>query len=105
MCNRLMYNDFFSYSKNYTFEFKKKKFFVRTQFSAPGLLGRNRATFIRNIGVFVTACATMFSSSLKFIYSKKATKFCEISNVDLTVTTQEIYGFAKLCDLLRIYEL
>ena len=24
---------------------------------------------------------------LKFIYSEKATKFCEISNVDLTVTT------------------
>ena len=27
------------------------------------------------------------SASLKFIYSEKATKFCEISTVDLTVTT------------------
>ena len=26
---------------------------------------------------------------LKFIYSEKATKFCELSNVDLTVTTQD----------------
>ena len=26
---------------------------------------------------------------LKFIYSKKATKFCELSTVDLTVTTQD----------------
>ena len=26
---------------------------------------------------------------VKFIYSEKATKFCEISNVDLTVTTQD----------------
>ena len=26
-------------------------------------------------------------SLLKFIYSEKATKFCEISTVDLTVTT------------------
>ena len=36
---------------------------------------------------------------LKFIYSEKATKFCEISTVDLTVTTYmgQIYGgdFAK----------
>ena len=30
------------------------------------------------------------SEFLKFIYSKKATKFCEISTVDLTVTTVEI---------------
>jgi hypothetical protein len=27
------------------------------------------------------------SVSLKFIYSEKATKFCEISTVDFTVTT------------------
>ena len=43
-----------------------------------------------------------------FIYSEKATKFCEISTVDLTVSTKEqIYGgdFAKICGLLRIYEL
>ena len=46
---------------------------------------------------------------VKFIYSEKATKFCEISTVDLTVTTfiGQIYGgdFAKFCGLLRIYEL
>ena len=30
-----------------------------------------------------------FSFVLKLIYSEKATKFCEISNVDLTVTTED----------------
>ena len=29
------------------------------------------------------------SDKIKFIYSEKATKFCEISTVDLTVTTQD----------------
>ena len=46
---------------------------------------------------------------VKFIYSEKATIFCEISTVDLTTTTYigQIYGgdFTKLCGLLRIYEL
>ena len=47
---------------------------------------------------------------LKFKYSNKATKFCEISAVDLTVTTyvgQIYYGgdFTKICGLLRMYEL
>ena len=32
---------------------------------------------------------------IKFIYSEKANFFCEISTVD----------FAKICSLLRIYEL
>ena len=49
------------------------------------------------------------SSHLKVIYSEKATKFCKIATVDLTVTTYlgqiEGGGFAKFCDLLRIYEL
>ena len=48
-------------------------------------------------------------SSVKFMYSEKATKVCEISTVDLTGTTyiEQIYGgdFAKFCGLLRIYEL
>ena len=39
------------------------------------------------------------NSMLKFIYSEKATKFCGISTVNLTVTTYlgQIYGgdFAK----------
>ena len=40
---------------------------------------------------------------LKFIFSEKATKFCEITNVDMTVTTQDRTGdFAKICGLLRI---
>ena len=63
---------------------------------------------------------------VKFIYSEKATKFCEISTLDLSyvVTVKEgckrelglsaaiksngqIYGedFTKFCGLLRIYEL
>ena len=43
---------------------------------------------------------------LKFIYSEKATNFCEISTADLSYNGQ-IYGadFAKFCGLLRIYEL
>ena len=45
----------------------------------------------------------------KLIYSEKATKFCKISTVDMTVTKYigQIYGgdFAKMCGLLRIYEL
>ena len=31
----------------------------------------------------------MVKKQLKFIYSEKAIKFCEISNVDLTVTTYD----------------
>ena len=45
---------------------------------------------------------------LKFIYSEKATKFCEISTVDLTVTKQGksmVEISQKKCGLLRIYEL
>ena len=44
------------------------------------------------------------SNLSKFIYSEKATKFCEISAVDYT---GQIYGrnFAKFSGLLRIYEL
>ena len=46
---------------------------------------------------------------INFMYSEKATKFCEISTVDLTGTTYigQIYcgDFAKFCGLLRIYEL
>ena len=34
------------------------------------------------------------------IYSEKATKFCKISTVELTVTTYD-----KSCGLLRIFEL
>ena len=50
---------------------------------------------------------------LKFIYSEKATKFCEISTVDLSyvvmvkstvVISQNFVVFSEL-DLLRIYEL
>ena len=45
---------------------------------------------------------------VKFIYPEKATKFCEISKVDLSFTTYvgQIYGgdFAKTFGLLRIYK-
>ena len=50
----------------------------------------------------------MCTLPLKFIYSEKATKFCEISTVDLSyVVNGLIYGgdFAKFCGLLRIYKL
>ena len=45
---------------------------------------------------------------IKFIYSEKATKFCEIFPLLLTtVHTVKSKGedFAKICGLLRIYEL
>ena len=46
---------------------------------------------------------------LKFIHSEKATKFCEISTVDLTyvLSASQIFSgdFAIFCGLLRIYEL
>ena len=48
------------------------------------------------------------SNDVKFIYSEKATKVCEISTVDLTGNyIGQIYGgdLAKFCSLLRIYEL
>ena len=35
----------------------------------------------------VTVSQESISSRVKFIYSEKATKFCEISTEDLTVTT------------------
>ena len=41
--------------------------------------------FLHNHGKFVLASVT--KPILKFIYSEKATKFCEISTVYLTVTT------------------
>ena len=44
---------------------------------------------------------TMFVK-VKFIYSEKATKFFEISTLDLTVRSGD---FAKFGGLLRIYEL
>ena len=37
---------------------------------------------------------------LKFIYFEKATKFCEISTVDLTVTTQDKYKVEVLQNLV-----
>ena len=41
---------------------------------------------------------------LKFIYSEKPTKFCEIFTKLLT-TVHTVKSFAKFCGLLRIYEL
>ena len=48
------------------------------------------------------------NGSLKFIYSEKATKFCEIFTADLTGTTQDKIKMKisqNFCGLLRIYEL
>ena len=48
------------------------------------------------------------SQPVKFIYSEKATKFCEISTLPLTVykycSQKLIEDFAKFCGLLRIYK-
>ena len=41
---------------------------------------------------------------LKFIYSEKATKFCEISTVDLTVTTYEKYTVEILQKIVAFSE-
>ena len=44
-----------------------------------------------SLQMLLLSCLNMIGSKkilLKFIYSEKATKFCEISTVDLTVTTQ-----------------
>ena len=45
---------------------------------------------------------------LKFIYSKKATQFCEISTINLSYVEpvkKHVGDFAKFCGLLRKYEL
>ena len=45
-------------------------------------------------------------TEIKFIYSEKATKFCEISTLLLSdVVLVKGGDFAKLCGLLRIHEL
>ena len=33
---------------------------------------------------------------IKFIYSEKATKFCEISTVDLTITSTDCYYIGQI---------
>jgi hypothetical protein len=47
----------------------------------------------------------MKNAYIKFIYSEKATKFCEISTNYLTGSTYIGGDFAKNFGLLRIYEL
>ena len=44
-------------------------------------------------------------SYVKFIYSEKAAKFCEISTLLLSVITVDKGNIAKFCDILRIYKL
>ena len=56
----------------------------------------------------LTMTLKLGSLIIKFIYSEKATKFCEISTVDLTITTQDksmVEISQKNCGLLRTYEL
>ena len=49
---------------------------------------------------------TFILREVKFIYSEKATKFCEIQLFDWQYIGQIMGGdFAKFCGLLRIYEL
>ena len=52
----------------------------------------------------------MFYQQLKFIYSEKATKFCEISTLDLTVCTvvkfkaeilQNFVAFSEYMNFIR----
>ena len=55
-----------------------------------------------------TQKARLLVYKIKFTHFGKATNFCEISTVNLTVTyTGHIYGrdFTKFCGLLKIYEL
>ena len=58
---------------------------------------------------FLKICQSFDGSAVsisKFIHSEKATKFCEISTVDVTITINLYAGhFAKVCHLLRIHEL
>ena len=59
-------------------------------------------SYLLNLG------STMYFGTLKFIYSEKATKFCEIfTSLLSTVYLQtKVRGrFCKICGLLRIYEL
>ena len=72
---------------------------------------QNEITTITTIESTVTEATirntTIVVHLIKFIYSEKATNFCEISTVDLSYQCSigQIYGgdFAKLCGLLRIY--
>ena len=56
------------------------------------------------IGHFVLFLNLIFWE-IKFIYSEKATKFCEISTSLLSIVHRQGGDFAKFCGLLRIYEL
>ena len=52
--------------------------------------------------------ATELFHKVKFIYSEKATKFCEISTLLFSYVVpvkSKVEIFAKCCGLLRIYEL
>ena len=60
--------------------------------------------FLDNPGLQLVQDVFQRQNFLKFIYSEKATKFCEIST--LLVLCSAIGGdFAKFCGLFRIYEL
>ena len=57
-------------------------------------ISKSRRRFIATISIHA------MKVYIKFIYSEEATKFCEISTVDLSYV-----DFAKFCGFLRIYEL
>ena len=62
-----------------------------------------------NIWAAVTECVEQRQLKVKFIYSGKATKFCEIFTLLLTTvltySQKEGEDFTKFCGLLRMYEL
>ena len=54
----------------------------------------------------MTKYGVFFRDLIKFIYSEKATKFCEIFTFDYSTYSQKLgEDFVKFCGLLRIYEL
>ena len=57
--------------------------------------------------VNISDLINFWKCSIKFVYSEKATKFCKISTLLLSMYYRQKWGgdFAKFCGLLRIYEL
>ena len=68
-------------------------------------------SFPKHLESITHVCRPILLAYIKFIYSEKATKFCEISTVDLSYvapiksTVEILKKFAKFCGLLRVYEL
>ena len=68
--------------------------------------------FFQKKWIIISHCTFDLSRTslyVKFIFSEKATKFCELTTLDLSYVCSngQIYGghFENICGLLRIYEL